>query len=343
MVPDSRWPTEGTASMARRSPALFFCLLAALACSAPARPLHGPPPGEANGLPETVDFPSGALRLHGQVWKPVGPGPFPAVLFNHGSGGATAGETAGMPITEAAARLAPLFTRRGYVFFYPFRRGQGPSADVAPFMQDRLASEEKEHGRAARQQLQNTLMETEQLEDVLAAMTFLKSVRDVDASRLVLMGHSFGGQLTLLAAGRDETVRAAVTFAAAAGSWPRSEEVRRVLREAVGRARCPIMLVQWANDFSTEASTALGAVRERPGPPPVVALYPALGFESRGRPQRALFGGTAVGTGRVPLPGPGAPSLTELRSRAHEGHAQHVGRGGTSRRQVLRKSAPRSP
>jgi dienelactone hydrolase len=185
-----------------------------------------------------------------------------------------------MPITEAAARLAPLFTRRGYAFFYPFRRGQGPSADVAPFLQDRLAFEEKAHGRAARQRLQNALMETDQLDDVLAAMTFLRSVREVDAARLVLMGHSFGGQLTLLAAARDESVRAAVTFAAAAGSWPRSEEVRRLLSEAVGRTRCPIMLVQWANDFSTEASTALGAVQELSGLPPVVAIYPAVGSTS---------------------------------------------------------------
>jgi dienelactone hydrolase len=182
-----------------------------------------------------------------------------------------------MPITEAAARLAPLFTRRGYAFFYPFRRGQGPSADVAPYLQDRLASEEKAHGRGARQQLQDTLVKTEQLDDVMAALAFLKSVPEVDGSRIVLMGHSFGGQLTLLAAARDETVRAAVTFAAAAGSWPRSEEVRRMLRDAVGRARCPILLVQWANDFSTEPSTALGAIRDRPGPPPVVVIYPPVG------------------------------------------------------------------
>jgi len=224
-----------------------------------------------------VEFSSGPLRLRGLLWKPAGRGPFPAVLFNHGSGGETADETARMPIQEAAAQLAPLFVRRGYVFFYPFRRGQGPSAGAAPFMQDRLAAAERAHGRAARQQLQDTLMETEQLEDVLAALGFLRAVPDVDPSRLAVMGHSFGGQLTLLAAARDGTVRAAVTFAAAAGSWSRSERVRRDLRESVQRARCPIMLVQWANDFSTEASTALGSVRERAGPPPVVVLYPAVG------------------------------------------------------------------
>lgn len=236
-----------------------------------------PPKAPAADSPALVEFSSGTLRLHGMLWTPSGQGPFPGVLFNHGSGGATADETAGMPITEAAARLAPVFTRRGYAFFYPFRRGQGPSADAAPFLQDRLASEEKAHGRAARQRLQDTLVVTEQLEDVLAALTFLRSVRDIDASRLALVGHSLGGQLTLLAAARDETVRAAVTFAAAAGSWERSEEIRRVLRDAVERARCPVMLVQWANDFSTEPSTRLGAVRNRLGLPPVVLLYPAVG------------------------------------------------------------------
>lgn len=247
-------------------------LLAAAGCAA-ARP----PNAEREGAPVTVEFPSGTLRLHGVLWKPAGHGSFPAVLFNHGSGGATADETARMPIQEAASRLAPLFTRRGFAFFYPFRRGQGPSADAAPFLQDRLDAEERAHGRAARQQLQDTLMETEQLDDVLAALAFLKSLPDIDPSRLSLMGHSFGGQLTLLAAARDETIRGAVTFAAAAGSWSRSEQVRRDLREAVQRARCPIMLVQWANDYDTEASTALGSVRERAGPPPVAVLYPAIG------------------------------------------------------------------
>jgi hypothetical protein len=35
----------------------------------------------------TVTFPSGNKRLHGVVYKPEGPGPFPAVLYNHGSAG----------------------------------------------------------------------------------------------------------------------------------------------------------------------------------------------------------------------------------------------------------------
>jgi carboxymethylenebutenolidase len=247
----------------------------AAGCAAPAPVASSSGVGAAT--PIAVQFPSGSLRLHGLLWKPDGPGPFPAVLFSHGSGGANADETAGLPITEAAARLAPLFTARGYAFFHPFRRGQGPSADAAPFLQERLAREERAHGREARQQLQDTLLRTEQLDDVLAALSFLERTDGIDPSRVVLMGNSFGGQLTLLVAAREPTIRAAVTFAAAAGSWSRSEEVRRLLSDAVGRAACPIMLVQWRNDFSIEASLALGQVRGGAGQAPLVVLYPPVG------------------------------------------------------------------
>ena len=126
-------------------------------------------------------------------------------------------------------------------------------------------------------QRSGSLLQTEQLDDVLAALAFLKQVPGIDRSRLVLAGHSFGGQLTLLAAARDETVRAAVTFAAAAESWSRSADVRRLLGEAVRRARCPILLVQWSNDFSTEPSLVLGKQVERGGPARIALLYPPVG------------------------------------------------------------------
>ena len=34
---------------------------------------------------EIVTFPSGEIILHGALYKPEGPGPFPAVIYNHGS------------------------------------------------------------------------------------------------------------------------------------------------------------------------------------------------------------------------------------------------------------------
>ena len=35
--------------------------------------------------PELIAFPSGDLALKGFVWKPEGPGSFPAIVWNHGS------------------------------------------------------------------------------------------------------------------------------------------------------------------------------------------------------------------------------------------------------------------
>ena len=35
--------------------------------------------------PELITFKSGDFTLKGFIWKPEGPGPFPAILWNHGS------------------------------------------------------------------------------------------------------------------------------------------------------------------------------------------------------------------------------------------------------------------
>jgi len=228
-------------------------------------------------IPQTVVVPSGKLRLKAFLWKPSGPGPFPAVLFCHGSGGADAEHTAGLPITKAAEKLAPLFLKHGYAFLYVFRRGQGLSADQGPFMQEILRQEEAAKGKEARQHLQFMLATTDHLDDVLAALAFLKGAPAIDARRIAIVGHSFGGQLTLLAAERDNTIRAAVTFAAAADSWERSPELRERLRGAADKATVPIMLIQAANDYSTAPSQELANELERLHRAHLLKIYPAVG------------------------------------------------------------------
>lgn len=229
-------------------------------------------------IPQTVELPSGTLHLKAYLWKPAGPGPFPAVLFSHGSGGNEADITAGMQITESADILAPFFVKHGYAFLYPFRRGHGPSADQAPFMQDVLRREEKEKGREARQHLQFKLLITDQVDDVMAALAFLKTVPGIDIHRIALAGNSFGGQLTLLAAERDSTIRAVVTFAAAAGSWERSGEVRDRLLTAVRKTNAAIMLIHAENDYSTAAGHGLAEELERLHKPHFLKIYPKVGL-----------------------------------------------------------------
>src|SRR5262245_29997050 len=125
-----------------------------------------PPAAKVEG-PRTVTVPSGELKLTALVWQPEGKGPFPAVLFNHGSG----------PTDPAQApRVGPVFARRGYVFLYLFPRGDGLSKGQGTFMGDRLDREEAAKGEAARPRLQLQLLTTEQLDDVRAGLAFLKKM-----------------------------------------------------------------------------------------------------------------------------------------------------------------------
>jgi carboxymethylenebutenolidase len=229
---------------------------------------------------KTVVVPNGKLRLKAFFWKPSGPGPFPAVLFCHGSGGDDANHTAGLPITEAAERLAPFFLKHGYAFLYLFRRGQGLSADQGLFIQDILQREEATKGKEARQHLQFTLSTTDHLEDVMAGLSFLKAAPAIDAKRIAIAGHSFGGQLALLAAERDNTVRGAVTFAAAANSWERSRELRDRLLAAADKATAPIMLIQAANDYSIVPGHELADELEHRHKPHLLKIYPPVGRTS---------------------------------------------------------------
>ena len=225
----------------------------------------------------TVEITSDNLRLKAYLWMPNGPGPFPTVLFNHGSGGATPDQTAGMPITHAATRLATVFVRHGYASLFLFRRGQALSADQAPYLQEVLNREEASHGLEARQYLQFVLLKTEQLDDVMAALAFLGITPGIDSKRIAIVGHSFGGQLTLLAAERDKVVRAVVTFGAAANSGQTSPDLRALLLTAVANTNASVILIPAANDYDTAAGIALSSRCHDSRKSCVLKIYPAVG------------------------------------------------------------------
>lgn len=73
------------------------------------------------------------------------------------------------------------------------------------------------------------------------------------------------------------TLRAVVTFAAAAGSWDRSPELRTRLLAAVGKANAPIMLIHAENDYSTSAGRALNDELSRWQKAHVLKIYPPVG------------------------------------------------------------------
>jgi carboxymethylenebutenolidase len=229
---------------------------------------------------EVVIVPSGTLQLKALLWLPENGGPFPVVLFNHGSGSSDAMHTGPFVITEAAERLAPVFVKHGYAFLYLFRRGQGLSADQGDFMQELLQREKMANGEEARKSLQFHLLTADHLDDVIAGLSFLKKLPRVDPNRIAIAGHSFGGQLTLLAAARDNSVRAAVTFGAAAASWKDWPELRERLLSAVRKTSAPLMLIHASNDYSTAPGSALASERKRISKPEVLKIYSAVGKTS---------------------------------------------------------------
>jgi len=240
----------------------FLCAGSLL--SVPARGAQAP----SESAPQTVTVASGKLRLTGLLWMPSGPGPFPAVLFAHGSGPTD---------PRSALDVGPLFAQRGYLFLYLFRRGDGLSARQGAFIGDVLAHERKTKGEEARNHLQLKLLTTDHLNDVLAGIAYLKARPDVAKDRLAVVGHSFGGQLAILAAEKDRSLRAAVGFAPAAVAWGENPELRQRLLEAARNVRAPVLLIFASNDFSTLPGETLDAERKRLNLPGALKVYPPVG------------------------------------------------------------------
>ena len=227
--------------------------------------------GQVSGGPDTVVVQSGALKLHALLWRPKGRGPFPAVLFNHGSGNTLERQSA------QSAAVGPVFATHGYLLLFIFRRGSGLSADQGTSAADLLDRELKANGQEARNKLQLRLLETDQLSDALAGLAFLRALTEVDMRRIAVAGHSFGGSLTLLVAERHTKLRAALVFSGSAGSWERSPPLRARLLAAVGRTTAPVFFIQAANDYSVAPTEVLSAEMARLGKPHRAKIYPPVG------------------------------------------------------------------
>ena len=218
---------------------------------------------------DIVTFPSGEITLHGVLYRPEGKGPFPAVVYNHGS-------AAGMLSREAFEALGPVFASHGWVFFGPYRRGQGLSASAGPYIGDQIAAAEKSGGISAGAAAMVRLLETDHLNDQLAALAWLRKQGFVQADRIAVAGNSFGGIEAVLGAERGDYC-AAIDSAGGAQSWAEAPALQSLMTRAVRNARAPIFFFQAANDYDLSPSKTLSGAMKGASKAYELKIYPQYG------------------------------------------------------------------
>jgi proline iminopeptidase len=205
---------------------------------------------------QRVTYTNGTLTLVGYAYHPDGAGPFPTVIWNHGS----EHNPGGGPQFDS---VAAMFVPAGYAVFAPMRRGHGDSQ--GEWIQDAIHATMRSQGEAAAERLMVRMMGSEQLDDQLAGVAYARTLPFVDGSRTVVAGCSYGGIETLLAAERGAGLKAALSISPAALSWRGHAVLQDRLVQAVRKIDIPVLLIQPPKDASLEPARVLGDAARRAG------------------------------------------------------------------------------
>lgn len=230
----------------------FSLVLTGAACAAPGSD------DASESDSRLVSFPGPAgSTLQGYLYIPNGAGPFPAILWNHGS----ERHPGSQPV------LAGFYLSHGFIFFVPHRRGQGRSA--GRYIMDEIRESRGADVVAAQERASL---------DVAAALSWLRDRPEVDPKKVVISGCSFGGIQTILAAGRFSDVRAFVAFAPGAMSWS-DRRIQELLERALRKSTAPVLILQAHNDYNLGPSIVLGKVAAASGGRSTV--YPDFGTSAQ--------------------------------------------------------------
>jgi dienelactone hydrolase len=224
------------------------------------------PDGGRSVVPVEIFIPGGERTLAAFLYVPRGAGPFPGLVLNHGS--------TIHPGTSDVCRpgTAAVLTAWGYAVLLPHRRGYGNSA--GPTWREEVTAEfgTAEYDRALAARL------AREADDVVTAIDWLEARPVIAVNRVGVLGSSFGGVMSLLAAARRPGLRCAVDFAGAAMNWERTPTLRATMLEAARQLAVPIALVQAENDYSTAPTRELAAELQRLGKAHAARVFPAFGL-----------------------------------------------------------------
>lgn len=180
---------------------------------------------------ENISIPDGDLTLRAQLYRPHGPGPFPAVVALHDCGGI---DRPSARATQLYGEWATLLSGKGFVVVFPdsfASRGLGPQCRVR---QTKV--------RASR----------ERVADADAARRWLASQPFVQANHISLLGWSSGAIAALWAVRPNAQPRdSSADFRSAVAFYPGC----RRLRHTAWSARVPTLILIGSADDWTLAST----------------------------------------------------------------------------------------
>lgn len=151
---------------------------------------------------EQVVYRAGSVALSGTVRLPQGPGPFPAFVFQGGSGKSLRG-------SPWANAVADIFLANGVAVLQPDKRGSGQSGGDW-----RIASFEDLAG------------------DLVAGVEYLKARPDILSDRIGVIGLSQGGRVAPIAAASSEDIAYVINMSGSAVSY-----VEQSFHEMVNLAR----------------------------------------------------------------------------------------------------------
>jgi dienelactone hydrolase len=226
--------------------------------------------GGAGIVKKQIALQSDGLTLEAFVYRPQGPGPFPGLIWNHGSEQDPVGG-------GEFDNIAELFVPHGYVLVTPARRGHSDSQGT--YISDAVKAEGQAHGKDAAAQLMVKLMSTEQLDDQLAGLNYLKTLPYVDTTRLADIGCSYGGIETMFGAEAGDGFKAAIAISPGAESWNGNKYLDARLLQAVDNIQIPVFVIHPAKDASLNPGFNLGPEFQKLGKPYGLKIFPPFGPE----------------------------------------------------------------
>ena len=205
---------------------------------------------------DTLFYRNGALKLEAYLYKPEGAGPFPLVIYNHGS------RAGGERVERPFFFVGQLLTAAGYAVLVPERRGYGKS-DGKPFSEEIGPDRGSNYVKRLR----------DESDDVLAAIPILRTYSWVDTARIAIMGWSFGGSVSVFAASKEPRFFAVIDQAGGALTWPVSPALRKALPEAATHIHSPLLCMGAENDAATDNVRDVCSAAKSHGASATVIMY----------------------------------------------------------------------